>query len=157
MGDNAQFSSIVNSLKKSCYVCGENDKSCLDLHHLNEEKKSYAISDMRTMSASNIRKEADKCICLCANCHRKYHFNKKMKISNELTRIVDSAKTEVEADFRCSQKSKRVFHCYNISWKDGKIINEFHDNFPDYYITELKRIRINFVTIKAQMYEKEDN
>lgn len=65
----------------SCTKCGydKNYKS-LDFHH--ESSKSYEISDLVGKSSqfiSNnieaIKLELDKCIVICANCHRKIHFN----------------------------------------------------------------------------------
>ena len=54
-----------------CLTCGENDPRCLDFHHLKD--KVYIISEMPRLgfSFTNILKEIEKCMVLCANCHRK--------------------------------------------------------------------------------------
>lgn len=63
----------------SCYVCGESDDSCLDFHHLNPGEKEFSVSMMvHRVSWSALMHEVDKCICLCANCHRKVHAHKLM-------------------------------------------------------------------------------
>ncbi len=54
-----------------CQVCGY-DKyvGALDLHHV-KGKKIFGISEKGyTRSWEKIKKELDKCILVCANCHR---------------------------------------------------------------------------------------
>lgn len=61
------------SLQK-CYVCPEDNASCLDFHHLDPSQKEGAISDVsRSWSFERLSSEIDKCVVLCSNCHRKYH------------------------------------------------------------------------------------
>ena len=55
-----------------CQVCGY-DKyvGALDLHHIDGGKKSFGIGDKGyTRSWEITKKELDKCILVCANCHR---------------------------------------------------------------------------------------
>jgi len=58
-----------------CISCGESDPVCLDFHHLDPDKKDYSIATMFSnyMTLDDIYKEISKCICLCSNCHRKFH------------------------------------------------------------------------------------
>lgn len=58
-----------------CVLCSEDDSICIDYHHLDPSKKDKLISKMvgGGTSWSTIRKELQKCIPLCANCHRKVH------------------------------------------------------------------------------------
>lgn len=60
---------------KKCVFCGESESICLDFHHLDNSKKEYNVSNMNysTYSIKTIKKEIDKCIIVCANCHRKLH------------------------------------------------------------------------------------
>lgn len=56
-----------------CIVCGEKDQACLDFHHLHN--KSFTIGNQcKDKGISSIKNEVDKCVVLCANCHRKLHF-----------------------------------------------------------------------------------
>ena len=60
-------------LSKGCSVCGYNKcASALDFHHENGDKE-YNISKDFSKSLERIKKEMDKCIILCANCHRELH------------------------------------------------------------------------------------
>ena len=63
-----------------CKVCGEQDPICLELHHLDP-----TIKDINPSSATSRKmfyEEADKCIVLCSNCHRKEH--KRLRLSGIL-------------------------------------------------------------------------
>lgn len=65
----------VNEYKSSfgCRACGENSHpAVLDMHHIDPSIKENAPSSMRTSWERWIN-EANKCIVLCANCHRKVH------------------------------------------------------------------------------------
>lgn len=59
-----------------CKYCGESENCCLDFHHVNGEK-DLGISSMvsQKVSKKKIVDEIDKCIVVCANCHRKIHSN----------------------------------------------------------------------------------
>lgn len=65
-----------NSLKTPCVVCGENEPVCIDWHHLNPNTKSFTIGANLNIAKKLILAEIQKCICLCANCHRKVHNGK---------------------------------------------------------------------------------
>lgn len=68
-----KYEQYKNSL--SCLVCGENEPSCLDFHHLDDSKKDFSVAT-RKYSTGNFevtKNEMEKCVVLCANCHRKLH------------------------------------------------------------------------------------
>lgn len=58
-----------------CEICGYNKcLSALEFHHKNKQDKSFGISEKGiTYSWEVVKKELDKCICVCANCHREIH------------------------------------------------------------------------------------
>ncbi|NBP04146.1 MAG: hypothetical protein EBU90_29440 [Proteobacteria bacterium] len=59
----------------SCYFCKENTPVCLDFHHLDPNVKDSNISQMKghARNIDTIKKEIEKCIVVCSNCHRKLH------------------------------------------------------------------------------------
>lgn len=59
-----------------CESCGETHPGCLEFHHVDEEEKEFDVSRRanRGHSIENIKKEIDRCVVLCANCHRKHHY-----------------------------------------------------------------------------------
>lgn len=59
-----------------CSKCGYKDNiAALDFHHVNPEEKDFQV-DMRRLSNTSmdkLEKELDKCVVLCARCHREIH------------------------------------------------------------------------------------
>ncbi len=55
-----------------CQLCGYSKcVGALELHHINPAEKSFGSGDKGyTRSWDTVRNEIDKCILLCANCHR---------------------------------------------------------------------------------------
>lgn len=58
-----------------CQVCGY-DKciGALDFHHLTDKQHSPSYIIQR-WAWDRIKKELDKCILVCSNCHREIHYN----------------------------------------------------------------------------------
>ncbi len=48
--------------------------SVYEFHHLDPSQKDYSWTKLRLRSNQDIKLELDKCILLCANCHRKRHW-----------------------------------------------------------------------------------
>lgn len=67
----------IDEYKKDlkCIKCGEDETCCLDFHHIDPKNKKIEISLLKrsTLSLDSIKKEIDKCIVVCSNCHRKLH------------------------------------------------------------------------------------
>jgi hypothetical protein len=63
----------------SCQECGEDHEACIAFHHVDPNEKKYAVADManRGCSIKTIKRELDKCVVLCHNCHAKLHFHEK--------------------------------------------------------------------------------
>lgn len=56
-----------------CEKCGyKKSTSALQFHHLNPKEKDFAIS-AKSYSFDRLKKEVDKCIMVCANCHIELH------------------------------------------------------------------------------------
>lgn len=61
---------------KGCSKCGESHPATLDFHHTNGTKEANVTTAyVRGWSIDRIKKEIDKCIILCSNCHRKHHYS----------------------------------------------------------------------------------
>jgi len=58
-----------------CIVCGyDRCQRSLSFHHLNPKEKDSDLSSRGlTRSWKRIKKEIDKCVLLCANCHMEVH------------------------------------------------------------------------------------
>jgi len=56
-----------------CVFCGENFPAALDFHHTGEKTASVSQMWVHSLSLARVKAEMDKCVLLCANCHRKLH------------------------------------------------------------------------------------
>ena len=66
------YNELMND--KFCQKCGESDTIVLEWHHIDPTKKDMSVADMLTRRGKQtIIEEMDKCMCLCANCHRRLH------------------------------------------------------------------------------------
>ena len=64
----------MRSKKTKCYYCPETEPMCIDFHHPDPKQKSFNIGiNIIGRSYAVLEAEIAKCICLCRNCHSKYH------------------------------------------------------------------------------------
>lgn len=64
----------VQYLGGKCEACGYcRCREALEFHHRNPRLKDFSVSRARNMGWVKIRAELDKCLLLCANCHREVH------------------------------------------------------------------------------------
>lgn len=72
---------IVQELKAedTCAKCGESRGYVLDYHHINPAEKARDIARMTSnkYALDKVYEEIKKCICLCSNCHREFHYFEK--------------------------------------------------------------------------------
>ena len=72
---------IAYKSAQKCSHCGESHPAIIDFHHVIKENKQAVpqlIKHGRFTAA--VREAEEKCIPLCANCHRIYHWNEIRKI-----------------------------------------------------------------------------
>jgi 5-methylcytosine-specific restriction endonuclease McrA len=58
-----------------CQICGYNRcLEAMEFHHLNNSEKDFGISHKGySRGWKKVKAELDKCVMLCANCHREVH------------------------------------------------------------------------------------
>jgi hypothetical protein len=57
-----------------CNICNyDRCVSALEFHHLEPSKKDFTLSQSMNTAWNKIEEELDKCILVCANCHREIH------------------------------------------------------------------------------------
>lgn len=120
-GMNTSYRQFIRSMKRKlefieykggcCEMCGyKKNVSALDFHHIDPTTKSFNI-DARILANSNyemVKNEVDKCMLLCANCHREVHNENtdfvelKKFISNEKSILHE--KKEVKYCKKCGKK-----------------------------------------------------
>lgn len=77
-----RISKELNDYKATlkCSNCPENHPACLEFHHVCEKgEKEFDIGNALRIgySIKRIFEEIEKCIVLCANCHKKLHYDER--------------------------------------------------------------------------------
>ena len=115
-----------------CCLCGYNKyNGALEFHHINPDEKDFNISkDGHVRSWERVRGEIDKCVLLCANCHRELHnLIRNDLVSKEIVNKLDNnygciilEKIEYKETTRCvdcnceiTNGSLRCMSCSKIS------------------------------------------
>lgn len=60
--------------------CRDKRLYIIDAHHINPDIKEFNISDTRGIKS--IKLELEKCIPLCSNCHKEFHYFQKLNKIN---------------------------------------------------------------------------
>ena len=71
---NKRKEDMVHVMGDHCQLCGYN--KCiiaLEFHHINPSEKEFNFNKAISMDWEKTRLELEKCILLCANCHREVH------------------------------------------------------------------------------------
>jgi len=67
----------VKYLGGKCSKCNwSGDQAALQFHHKDPNQKDFTIGNVANKSWDSIKKEMEKCILLCANCHMIEHSTK---------------------------------------------------------------------------------
>jgi hypothetical protein len=78
---NLKSTSYINDFKSNhpCNKCGESRIWLLDFHHTDPTVKEYSIGTLKgSGQMDKIKEEIEKCIVLCSNCHRDFHYQEKI-------------------------------------------------------------------------------
>jgi len=73
---------VLEAKTNGCQICGYNKcADSLEFHHKDPNTKELTISAaVRAWGPERLVEELNKCIILCANCHRELHYNQKQGI-----------------------------------------------------------------------------
>lgn len=78
----ARWSLFKSSLK--CTKCGFNHTAALDFHHTDPTQKENLVSKLVSNGCyAAAMEEVQKCIVLCANCHRVHHYEENLLNSSQ--------------------------------------------------------------------------
>lgn len=65
---------LVDYKGGQCEKCGYNKcLSALEFHHKDPSQKDFEITSKRGCSIDTVKKEVDKCLLVCSNCHKEIH------------------------------------------------------------------------------------
>ena len=68
----------------SCVQCGQNHVATLDFHHVDSTTKEVSVNRLiKNRAYKKAMEEVEKCIVLCANCHRIHHHDEYLAAKNK--------------------------------------------------------------------------
>lgn len=95
-----------------CSQCGyDKCSSALEFHHENENEKEFSISHTNA-KWDLLKQELDKCILVCANCHREIHYKQNESKKAEVLKrreIIRLSQTESQIPKRKCNKCDNLF------------------------------------------------
>jgi len=116
-----------------CEQCSYNEyNGALDFHHLKDKDKNFNIGSIRLCENScdevkeKILEEANKCIVLCANCHRDLHFDKE-KFKKYKEDIYNKIYKVYKEQLSKSNKEE-IVNLYNQGMLQSDIAKKFNKN-----------------------------
>lgn len=142
----------VDYLGGCCQICGYNDCiDALDFHHLDPVQKEFSIShDGVNVSYDKLKKELDKCILLCANCHREVHASLKQVLPLQHMVLEDKRCAECGKLFKPRKEKQRFCSAVCSSLHQRKC------DRPD-EITLIKEIKESSYVSVGKKYGVRDN
>lgn len=64
-----------------CEHCGyDRFIGALEFHHLDPEQKDFGLGQAKLTNFEKVKAELDKCVLLCANCHREEHARQRGRL-----------------------------------------------------------------------------
>ncbi len=79
-----------------CEICGYSRCiAALEFHHRDPKDKEFGLAQNgNTISFEKAKKEVDKCILICSNCHRELHFEEgyshnRQNVDSEIAQLVE--------------------------------------------------------------------
>lgn len=76
-----EIKELIQNNKKACAKCGDTRAYVLDYHHKDPKEKKFTIGMTKNNSLKANQNEIAKCIVLCANCHREFHWLEKQGLT----------------------------------------------------------------------------
>jgi hypothetical protein len=71
----------------ACFICGYSKcKDALEFHHRRPDQKNFGIGNRYACSWKVLKCEIDKCVLLCANCHR--------EVEAGITKLISAVEVE---------------------------------------------------------------
>jgi hypothetical protein len=79
--NNRNKRNLILEIKKKgfCSKCNDSRWFVLDFHHVDPSQKLFDLGEGTKFGKNKILNEIKKCVLLCANCHREFHFLEKEK------------------------------------------------------------------------------
>ena len=136
--------------KSPCSVCGRSfpdHPSVIDFHHKYREFKKSGISKMKQGPMFRMKAEVDKCIPVCANCHRIIH--QRQKTRSERPESIETTKGRQQWYSRI--KAAQVCSVCDQAFPDYPSVMEFHHRGDSKKEAEIASIAIGTAVPLSQV------
>lgn len=140
-----------------CSRCDETEPASLDFHHTEATRKEMAIGEMIThgYGKEKLRDEMEHCEVLCANCHRREHYDwPETETADRRARLRSWLYEQKRASgcTRCGETDPRCLVCHHDGEKEATIAELVSSGRPKTEIAdELERC----VVLCANCHRKE--
>lgn len=113
--------------KQGCSSCPLEIAACLDFHHDESTEKTMSIGRMVTYGYGRdaLQAELSKCRVLCANCHRKRHYDPPTR---ERRRWVHEQKRQTGGCTRCSEDDPAALDFHHVGEKTTTVAELVSDD-----------------------------
>jgi hypothetical protein len=112
-----------------CEICGYNKCiTALEFHHLDPKEKDFGVGASKVLSFEKCKQEVDKCMLVCANCHRELHEREYKKAEEEMLERERIARVEI-----INNREDYPVHKIKNSYKylsDSDILNDMENGMP---------------------------
>jgi hypothetical protein len=114
--------------ERGCARCDEDDPACLDLHHRDPDEKERAVGKLIThgYGRERLREELDACEVLCANCHRREHYD----TATEGLRGWVHAHKATRGCARCDEDDPVALDCHHDGEKEATVARLLANDQP---------------------------
>lgn len=132
----------------SCEKCGYNQcDAVMEFHHKNPNEKDFSIGTKHSAFNDVIRKELDKCILLCANCHREEHIalNKVDKPTHS-----DFLITEGKICIKCKEFRPSNYFLFGKAKNKSKICKQCNADKTSNRLKQYKLLAVKYKGEKCQ-------
>ena len=109
---------VVKTMGGACCICGyKKNIQALEMHHLDPEEKEFSFGNTKGYKNwEELCEEMQKCVLLCANCHREVHYpleGEEFKLTSSYNAtIAEEIKLEIQ-----QEKEKTEYFCIDCNKK----------------------------------------
>lgn len=97
---------FLDIMGNKCQLCGyDKNEKALEFHHINPEEKEFSLSDCALKKLEEVYNELQKCVLVCANCHRIIHYDE-----NFNTPLISAFDKEKAEQYAQEEEVLKLFH-----------------------------------------------
>ena len=136
---NWKFRKLIYQFnEEKCFICGNNSIYNVAYHHIDPSIKCFTISDgiATGKSLEEITNECKKCVLLCHNCHREYHYDDNY---HQDVQFISTFKEELYQEYLLEEEKNK--EPKNICKQCGKKTN--NDTYCSYECSHISNRKVD--------------